>query len=383
MCNRVVLKTGDTIFEDGICYDACVFNGIKCKILEDGRGKRAKFWIITPTKDKYLLKYNDNDVNTLENAGQFIMDGIFDQLSQNHAKYLVVDFEKDGVKYDAILSKNFKLNDFRELSGFTINNKLANYLYDNENGYNINFHHTVDYYCKVFQLLYSKNPIDLSGIRFELLKYCLLQYVFAMSDLHYYNLSFMFDEKLGHKSLSVTPFYDCGNICGLNLSQAKVKSNYENFLKTGKIDFLLERKLLEDKMPLFGLKSEMSKFQVSQSGKILCRPLGENFSGEQKIEFNKNIIKTLRDELAVEIVRNEQLHNFYQKIKNIDFDKILNDYNQIKEGTIPLYCMEVVKLYYTSAIKKLDKRIKYVQSLKEKYGSFLKGEESKDASFVF
>lgn len=120
MCNRVVLKTGDTIFEDGICYDACVFNGIKCKILEDGRGKRAKFWIITPTKDKYLLKYNDNDVNTLENAGQFIMDGIFDQLSQNHAKYLVVDFEKDGVKYDAILSKNFKLNDFRELSGLQL-----------------------------------------------------------------------------------------------------------------------------------------------------------------------------------------------------------------------------------------------------------------------
>ncbi len=382
MLNKVILKSGEKIVENDVVYEACVFNGVKCKILEDGRGKRAKFWIVTPDNEKYLLKYNDNNVTSFENAGQFIMDGVFNQLSQNHAEYMVVDFEKDGIKYDAILSKNFKLKDFREISGFTINNKFANFIYDNNFGFNTNFHHTVDYYCNIFKFLYSKKPIDLSGIRLELLKYCLLQYVFAMSDLHYYNLSFMFDERLGHKSLAVTPFYDCGNICGLNLGESKVKANYKSFLNTSKLDFLLERKLIEDKMPLFGVKSEMSQFVFSQSGKVLCRPLGENYIGEQKIEFNKKLIKTLRDELAVELVKNEELQKFYQKLKKIDFDKILIDYNQIKEDTIPFDCMEVVKLYYTSAIKKLDKRIKYAYSLEERYGSFLSKEERND-SFVF
>lgn len=83
----------------------------------------------------------------------------------------------------------------------------------------------------------------------------------------------------------------------------------------------------------------------------------------------------------MELVKNEELQKFYQKLKKIDFDKILIDYNQIKEDTIPFDCMEVVKLYYTSAIKKLDKRIKYAYSLEERYGSFLSKEERND-SFV-
>lgn len=362
---------------------SCFVDGIKRETTIDFRGKKKKFWISEgDNKQAYLVKYEDRNTRSYENAGQFIMCGVLEQLNIPHAQYLVCDFEIDGNKYEAIMSKNYKKSeDIVEFSGFTLNNKYQTRTFDNSNGEKIDFQHNVSQYMEMLKTLYGKNPLDFDKIKLDLEKYCLIQYVFMMSDLHFYNLSFMYNENLGHKSLQVVPFYDCGNICTLNLSKEKIQNNLSQLAKTKKKGVLIDS-FYYKKMPLFGLDSNICEIisDEAEASHPLCKPLFMSQSGdEQRMAISKEYLEIFREQLALELLSNPQLNNFYEELKTrVNFDEISSYYNNIKEDTIPSYALDLVKEIFSHNIRQLDK--KYVKArinlLKNQADSYnQKGEE--------
>lgn len=340
----------------------CVANNKDCFfIIPNRRGKKSKFWIKdNEGKNRYLLKYESRNNESLENVGQFIMCGVLDQLGVSYADYLVVDFFKDGRKHDAIMSKSYieNLNDNVEISGFVLNSKNRDRFYDNAEGMIAEYHHNVDFYVDTLKFLYSKNEVDFDNIRTTLVKYALLQYVYVMSDLHFYNLSFSYNESKGHKSLKVNPFYDCGNICTLNLSHRKVKNNAAQLKKTGKKKPFVEN-LIYKKMPMFGIKSDLCKiFREPRGEMLICRPICDEYVDKEKIPVAKECLERLRHELACEIIENDEMERFYNMIRyNVNLDKVAEHYNDIEKETIPDYCLELVKGISEVNIAELDKVI--------------------------
>ena len=141
-------------------------------------------------KPSYLLKYETQENETQENVGQLIMCGVLKQLKFPCTEYLVTSFRKDGIIHDAIMSKNYRdADDVVEISG--LNNKFFQREFDNNMGQKPQMHHSVNFYLDVLKKLYGRNNIDFNGIRRDLVKMALLQYVYVMSDLHFYNLSFL------------------------------------------------------------------------------------------------------------------------------------------------------------------------------------------------
>lgn len=328
-------------------YLLCDVDGKSALGKVDTRGKKSKFWISDGVDPyAYLVKYGERKVHTEEDAGQFLMCGLLEQLDIPYAKYLVTEFVRDGKSYDAIISKNYREGEnTMEMSGSTLNQKWVDTNYDNNFGVKPQHKHTVEFYYDIIRTMYRKNSIDFEQLRTDLLKYCLLQYVFDMSDLHYYNVSFSYDRLKGHDTFKLNPYYDCGNICSLNFSEKKIKNNATQYAKSrdckSKQKFV--KNLIYSNMPLFGVKSDICQIYQTDSGFYTCRPRCELFKGKECLAEAQRNLETLQRELAEEILENAQLSEFYLKIKNLDIDKAAEKYNAIKDGTIPSYCIDLVK----------------------------------------
>lgn len=347
----------------------CDIDGLNTNIRIDSRGKKQKFWLMMPYIDdgeiterpEYLLKYEERQNDSLDNVGQFLVCGVLDQLGVPHAKYLPCEFKLDGEYYDAILSENYRTspNDI-ELSGFTLNMKNKDRYRDNFFGEYQPQCHTVNFYTKVLKDLYGKNKVDFEAIRERLLEYSLVQYVFMMSDLHFYNLSFSYDETQGHKSMKVVPFYDCGNICCMSLSRKKVQNIYEQFNHTRKPSVFLDN-LYYKKMPMFGLETDISSiYREKEKDHYICRPLCSTFeTEEEQLASAKDSLDIFRFELAEEIRNNPTFAQFYRDIKTkVNIKEIADKYNAIKEDMIPEYCVGLTEMTMENSIKALDKVIK-------------------------
>ena len=357
------IVSGGCVIIRGKEYPYCFVDGTPKFVKTETRGKKSKFWIISKKENAYLLKYETKNGSLLDNAGQFIMEGILEKLRVPHAEYFIVDFEKyengEKHKYDAIMTKNYKKANEVEISGYILNKKINDREYDNNMGQTYEHHHTVKHYMEYFKKLYSKNDIDFAELRRELTKYCLIQYVFAMSDLHYFNLSFLYDENIGHKSMRVTPFYDCGNICCLGLSVRKVKNICDQFNTTRKSKIYIES-LVCNKMPMFGLETDISViYRENENSCQICRPLCEAAVGNQEKEkIAKQTLHILRSELANELLNDKKLMDFYENIKNLDIDNICEKYNKIKDGVIPEECVILTKKISKHNIDNLDEYIR-------------------------
>lgn len=331
----------------------------------DTRGKKSKFWISDGENPyAYLVKYGERNVKTEEDAGQFLMCGVLEQLDIPHAKYLVTEFSKDGKSYDAIISENYRENEnIMEMSGSTLNQKWEDTNYDNNFGAKTQHRHTVDYYYDIIKTMYSKNSIDFESLRLDLLKYCLLQYVFDMSDLHYYNLSFSYDRFKGHDTFKLNPYYDCGNICFLNYSDKKIKHNADQYARSrgGKNKEKFVRNMMHSNMPLFGVKTDICNIYQTDTGFYTCRPKCELYKNKEGLKQAENDLLVLQYELAEEILANQELKEFYDKVKNLDIDKAAEKYNAIKEGTIPDFCISLVKAVKNETQHMLDEVVLQVE----------------------
>lgn len=336
----------------------CIINGTACCGKIDIRGKKSKFWVSDGNRQcGYLVKYSERSVKTEEDAGQFLMCGLLKQLNVPHAEYMIADFSKGDKSFDAIISKNYREKEtIIELSGATLNQNWEDRMYDNNFGEKKDHCHTVEHYYKILKILYEIYDIDFEKIRFDLLKYCLLQYVFDMSDLHYYNLSFSYDSEIGRQSLKLNPYYDCGNICALNFSDKKIKNNVEQYAKcrNKKSREKFIRNLIHSNMPLFGVKTDICYIYQTNSLSYTCRPKCEQYKEKENIEEAEYNLQTLQKELAEELYKNNDLYLFYQQIKNLDIDMAVQEYNEIKEGTIPSYCVDLVKAVRKETQSMLD-----------------------------
>ena len=340
-------------------FNFCICDGIVKSIELDIRGTKNKFWILDGNrKNQYLVKYEDKKNEST--AGQFIMCGALEQIGVPCAEYLVSEFVSKGIIKDSIISKNYKKKESEvEISAYSLNRKKSERDYDNNLGKKVRHAHTVYRYLDIFKQLYGRNDIDFDKIALDLKTYALIQYIFLLTDLHYCNLTFIYDEKLGHKSLRVADFYDCGNVSTLNIAPSKIKNNLERIRNSGKKSVVIEN-IIYKKMPLFGVKTEICHIEdEKKKGANICRPKSSYFSGvEEEIEAKK-YLEILRNELAIEIIESPELYEVYKRIKdNVDIKKVANYYNAIKPETIPDFCVEMVEEIYNHNIKKLDKSIR-------------------------
>ena len=357
--HKVAIRDDMVAFENDERFHFCVHNGKVCFTKLDYRGTKSKFWILDENgKNQYLLKYENRINDAL--SGQFLMCGILEQIGLPCAEYLVTDFTKDEKHIDAIMSKNYKKSASEvEISCFSMNRKKSERDYDNNMGLEQKHEHNVYHYVDIIKQLYSKNAINFDKIALDLKTYALIQYIFVMSDLHYGNLTFIYDEKEGHKSLRVSDFYDCGNICTLNNAQQKNRNNLESIKKTKKKSVLIDN-LIYKKMPLFGIKTEMCTIEDKKvRGLNLCKPISATYSGVDEERVAKEYLEIFRTELAHEIMDDPELCEIYLKIKSsVDVAKVAEEYNSIKEGTIPDYCVELVDEISKHNIHQLDKVIR-------------------------
>lgn len=336
----------------------CEVDGDTCCGKIDTRGKKSKFWISNGEDPfAYLVKFDEREVKTEEDAGQFLMCGLLEQLNIPYAKYLVTEFTKEDKHFDAIISKNYREGEnILEMSGSTLNQKWGDTNYDNNFGVKPQHRHTVEFYYHIIKTMYRKNSIDFEQLRTDLLKYCLLQYVFNMSDLHYYNLSFSYDRLKGHDTFKINPYYDCGNICFLNFSDSKIKHNAEQYSKcrNAKSKEKFVRNLMHSNMPLFGVRTDICYIYQTDSGYFTCRPRCEQYKGRESLREAEKDLNTLQHELAMEILTNKELSEFYLQIKNLDIDKAAEKFNLIKQGVIPDFCINIVKAIKNETENMLD-----------------------------
>jgi hypothetical protein len=246
-----------------------------------------------------------------------------------------------------------------------MNRKKSERDYDNNMGQKQKHSHTVYRYIDIIKQLYSKNAVNFEKVELDLKIYALIQYIFVMSDLHYGNLTFIYDETEGHKSLRVSDFYDCGNICTLNNAQYKNENNLDRIRKTKKKTVLLDS-LIYKKMPLFGIKTEMCEITDEKiKGINICKPISSLYPGLEEEKVAKENLAIFRKELALEIMDNPELFKVYDKIKKLDIRKIADDYNEIKEGVIPEYCTEIVEEFLKHNVHQLDKEIRHQFALRK------------------
>ena len=386
---HIVELNDDMVFNEGDnVFNYCKCDGKVYKTALDVRGKKSKFWIINDEGEhKYLVKYDLRENDSLDNVGQFIACGILEQIEIPAAEYLITDFSYNGKEYDAIISKNYRKSESElNISAYSLNRKNSERDFDNNMGVKSKHKHTIKHYLEIIQKLYGKrNDIDLKELDFELSAYALIQYVYVMSDLHYYNLTMVYEEDKGHKSLRFSDMYDCGNICGLNLSKKKVLNNLtrikQAFEKSGeKAAANVIENIIYKKMPLLGIETEMCTIEPSgtQNNANICRPICMSLTGVEQEKRAKEDIERFRNELALKILENPRLQDLYEKMKAVDYAKIAGHYNSIKEGLIPDYCVEMVQLFSAHNIKNLDrtienqKRIKQEELNKENTGERIK-----------
>lgn len=302
-------------------------SGFKYKTTEENRGANSKVWITNAmdsnysfeTHYSYLFKTSfrrniSKDVNA-RNFGEVFAYKIEKALNLPHVPYFFCCFENiNNQKYYGTLCPTFKSSILDvEITGLDLHNQYRKKTQDES--VEINCVYT---YVKQLQAVYGGRITceQIEDVKQAMLKIALFDYVTCQTDRHWKNMGFLIPNGTDLSKFATIPLYDNEKCFIFNKSLSWIEKFANDLQKSNKS---LEKMIVPlidqlDRVPRLGIRT--STTIVSDYDTLLPKRANEG-------EDSCTIVFTR--ELAQEIHDNEELRNFYSRVKNLDIKETLKD----------------------------------------------------------
>lgn len=335
-------------------------SNLKNKTLEPGeefKGANCKIWLTDKNNksNSFLFKSNvSNDNQTKPNLmyGEIIIGHICDHVGLDHTNYHLCQICDNIGKQICVgtLSANYRKNIYdTELSAKNISDRYKNSMYNNNHGRKVHMElNTVYEYIKQINFMYSnrlsKNEIE--DIKQYMLKIALLDYLTIQVDRHNGNYGCMYVSSKGIKSATYIPIYD--NECCFFLHKRPEKIGA--FLQRLSDNRVKEKDKLKqinalaagkDSTPILGIYTSI--VELGSHGEFI----------KKKNTENKTNLEIFINELAEEILQNNNLAKFYDKLK------IVNIENLNKNNDIPNDIAHYANILFNKRVEMLESALTY------------------------
>ncbi|MGD9901256.1 MAG: hypothetical protein AB7S44_01820 [Spirochaetales bacterium] len=328
-------------------------------IVENGRGKRSKFWLSKQNGDKlenlYLFKQNLISVSR-EDIGELFYYLLSKQVKAPAVECHLAKYQrKDGSIECGILSKNYKTKDsIVEISGKSILLQYADKYFDNNNGKKVQLSNCVNSYMDAIKYLYADSKIDYKDLRDSLVQQVILDYLYHQNDRHWGNITFLMDEEIGPSSIRVADSYDNGNMFLLNKDIFKINQYLTQINGGDKLftdAFFAETK---KNVPLFAISiPTVNKMYGNES---------ESKSYDCLEPCQKEIPFAI--DIAKELLKNPEMKMFYENVKNnTDIMEAVAEMSQTEE--MPKGLEELSQLIFENRTAKIDEAMLNLVARKE------------------
>ena len=192
---------------------------------ENPVGVRQKFWIVrhegslfeeSPYETNILFKYNRNDVSC-EDSGEVISSRFYRRIGLKAVDYYFARYHrKDGTTVEGVVCGSFK-KDKREVetSAYTLQTNYTEFEFNPTTGVANKEINTVASIMDDLRFLAGDNKrllAMLPAINYTLDKQCLLDFIFAQTDRHWLNTSFLEYVSNGDYGIRTAKCYDNGCI---------------------------------------------------------------------------------------------------------------------------------------------------------------------------
>lgn len=310
-------------------------------IKENPVGVREKFWIVrrggnliveSPSVTDILFKYNRNDVSC-EDSGEVISSRFYRRIGLKAVEYYFARYYKeDGTFVDGVMCGSFKKHrDEIETSAYTLQTSYTPFYFDKETGEANKQINTVYGIMSDLEYLSEGNSLlteMLPSIKSVLTKQCLLDFVFAQTDRHWLNTSFLEYFAHGNYLIKTAKCYDNGCIAYLKRKKQALVT-IMNQVKGDYINSPRMEELMDKYCPMFGLKTTTVVIDVDRYNKV---------QNPQKLKLKdpRKARQIFVDELTDEILVNANTAVFYK-----DLLKTLN-YNPKNKSIDPSYLFDEI-----------------------------------------
>lgn len=314
-------------------------------VVDDYRGVREKFWIVEVDRNgqikengkSKLFKYNRNEVSC-ENWGEIFANAVANEIGVDCVKYEQANlYSKNGeLITTGVICDSYKENmNSLEYSGFSIQSRVANHLFDNFNGQTISNINTVVGFTEcisdIFDGVLSEEEIQ--SIKNELTKQAIFDFVLAQTDRHWFNTTFLIDDVDGNLQVSKASAYDNGCCAYLKRKESSIEGMSKEIGKAGKDSPYLTNKL-EQYCPMFGFSTSTVELDQKNLSKLII----------PDAEKGREIFLT---EICNEIATNPEIAIFFKslvtRIQSKNFiPKILGKLAERGEEP-PIYVTKMVK----------------------------------------
>ena len=336
---------------------------------ENPVGVRDKFWIVMrggknidedPYVTDILFKYNRNDVSCEDN-GEVISSRFYRRIGLKAVEYYFARYyKKDGSVVDGVVCGSFKKHkDEIETSAYTLQTSYTEFYFDPETGEANKELNTVASIMDDLKTLAGDNKLLLDmlpAINTTLDKQCLLDFVFAQTDRHWLNTSFLEYFSQGQYLIKTAKCYDNGCIAYLKRKRQALVT-IMNQVKGDYINSPRMAELMENYCPMFGYKTSTVNIDVDRYNKV-------GHPQKLKLKDPKKHKAIFLDEMAERILTNGEMAFFYknmlkvlkydEKTKQID-PSYLFDEIAIADREVDPVAREAVTAVVTYQINEIEK----------------------------
>jgi len=349
---------------------------------ENPIGVRQKFWIVrgegklieeSPYETNILFKYNRNDVSC-EDSGEVISSRFYRRIGLKAVEYYFARYHrKDGTTVDGVVCGSFKKNKHEiETSVYTLQTSYTDFAFDPKSGKANKEINTVNGIMEDLRFLAGDNKrlLDmLPAINYTLDKQCLLDFIFAQTDRHWLNTSFLEYFSNGEYGIRTAKCYDNGCIAYLKRKKQALVT-IMNQVKGDYIDSPRMAELMQNYCPMFGYSTSTVDIDVDRYNKV-------GHPQKLKLKDPKKYRAIFIDEMAERILVNPEMAFFYRnmlrvlnydsKTKQID-PSFLFEEIAIADKEIDPVVIETVTAVVTYQINEMQKVLnKKLQGYKVKF----------------
>ena len=294
---------------------------------ENPVGVRDKFWIVrrggnVVQEDPYitdiLFKYNRNGLSC-EDCGEVISSRFYRRMGLKAVEYYFARYhKKDGTTVDGVVCGSFKKHRTEiETSAYTLQTSYTEFYFDPETGVANKEINTVcglvddlTYIANGNKMLLDSIPAIKTTLSFE----ALADFVFAQTDRHWLNNSFLEFFSQGNYLVKTAKCYDNGCIAFLKRKRQALVT-IMNQVKGDYINSPRMEELMKNYCPMFGYKTATVGIDVDRYNKV-------GHPQKLKLKDPQKYREIFLDEIADQILTDANMAVFYKNIqKTLRYDE--------------------------------------------------------------
>ena len=343
------------------------------------RGVNSKFWLHLKDVD-LLVKSNRGPYDGI---GEVLCYKTCEQVGYGHRcvnarQVTIIKRETDDKKYpegmsydDGVVLPSYLRREWREartISGKSLINERADYIYENQYGQKVSRDHTLSNYLETLrwyrETKYFGDDVEIyNNIERRLKFMCLLDYMTCQSDRHWENLEFILvTDQNGKRHLKLAKYYDNSHVFGLHRGPDKITSLAQNIRTLQNCDPERDARKIQkitdlikgnyETVPMFGIITPTYKSEIKQF------PDG----AEECISLSKDKAKLdiFVTELAQMLLQDPELMRDYQRLRQVDYAQMLTD--NFDQRDVPEDLKVVLPYIASKRVEMLDQALLQCQS---------------------